>query len=188
MPTTQTHTTGDPFACLGVPVDADLDTVRRAFRRAALDTHPDRGGDAASFRAVRAAYDQLRTADLLAAERRRRRPATPSGHYVPPMPDVLAHMFGNVALDPTEFPAVRVTGTTPNTVVYIKETPAGWRPGNTYPSNACLYHVSGSPDGKETFSWGVWLHGWNGFVFGPPPPPWTGAGSFEGLAGTTVRS
>jgi curved DNA-binding protein CbpA len=38
---------------------ASLDEVRRAFRQRALETHPDTGGDDASFRAVRRAYERL---------------------------------------------------------------------------------------------------------------------------------
>lgn len=46
---------------------ASLADIKRAFRKRALETHPDHGGDAADFRAVRAAYD--------AAIERRSRPA-----------------------------------------------------------------------------------------------------------------
>ena len=36
-------------AALGVPPDADDATVSSAFRRRALQAHPDRGGDPAEF-------------------------------------------------------------------------------------------------------------------------------------------
>jgi len=36
-------------ALLGVSAHATPDELRRAFRRRALSTHPDRGGDAAGF-------------------------------------------------------------------------------------------------------------------------------------------
>jgi DnaJ-class molecular chaperone len=33
--------------------------IKRAFRKRALETHPDRGGDAAEFRRVQRAYEKL---------------------------------------------------------------------------------------------------------------------------------
>ncbi len=38
-----------PFAVLGLPKTASLEDIRKAFRRLALETHPDQGGDTASF-------------------------------------------------------------------------------------------------------------------------------------------
>lgn len=49
----------DAARTLGVAPGSDAATVRRAFRRLALRHHPDAGGDAATFRAVREAYDLL---------------------------------------------------------------------------------------------------------------------------------
>src|SRR5690348_10955865 len=44
-------------AVLGVRPDADYATVRRAFRKKAMQLHPDRhGGDAAKFREMLEAY------------------------------------------------------------------------------------------------------------------------------------
>lgn len=57
---------GSVWAELGVAEGASLDELRRAYRRRALETHPDRGGDAAAFRRVKAAYEE--------ASRRARRP------------------------------------------------------------------------------------------------------------------
>lgn len=48
-----------PHAVLGVAPGASPDEVRAAWRRRARATHPDRGGDAAAFRVVAAAYVQL---------------------------------------------------------------------------------------------------------------------------------
>ena len=45
---------------LGVPPGSTAKVVRRAFRRLAVATHPDRGGDPADFRRVREAYDRIR--------------------------------------------------------------------------------------------------------------------------------
>lgn len=54
---------------LGVPRDATAADIKRAFRRRALETHPDRGGDAEAFQAVHRAYERA----LARAERPRRR-------------------------------------------------------------------------------------------------------------------
>ncbi len=46
-----------PYEVLGVPADADHDTLRRAYRRRLRETHPDTGGRADEFHAVQAAWD-----------------------------------------------------------------------------------------------------------------------------------
>lgn len=58
-------------ALLGVPPHASTGQIRRAFRGAAFVAHPDRGGDAGTFRRLLAARDAL-----LPAEARPRSPAT----------------------------------------------------------------------------------------------------------------
>ncbi len=50
------------FAVLGLAPGATRTDVKRAFRALAHTTHPDHGGDAAEFRAVKAAYERLRDA------------------------------------------------------------------------------------------------------------------------------
>lgn len=45
--------------CLGCSADADLMTIRRAYRRLAQQHHPDRGGDETAFIAIRRAYEKL---------------------------------------------------------------------------------------------------------------------------------
>lgn len=50
----------EALATLQLDVDADRDTIKRQYRRLAAASHPDRGGDAAQFLAVRAAYEILR--------------------------------------------------------------------------------------------------------------------------------
>ncbi len=61
---------------LGVPPNASIDEVKRAYRQRALATHPDRGGDAEAFRAVQRAYEQaaLRKAKAAARPHKRRPP------------------------------------------------------------------------------------------------------------------
>lgn len=49
----------DPWAVLGLPLDATRDQAQRAFRRLAKQTHPDAGGEAADFRVVAAAWAEL---------------------------------------------------------------------------------------------------------------------------------
>jgi len=43
---------------LGLEPGASLDEIKRAYRTRALQTHPDRGGNAAEFRKVHAAYER----------------------------------------------------------------------------------------------------------------------------------
>ncbi len=51
------------YDVLGVPTNADNDTIKKAFRRIARDFHPDRAGDSASaresFNRARIAHDVL---------------------------------------------------------------------------------------------------------------------------------
>jgi hypothetical protein len=48
-----------PHALLGVRPGASADELKAAFRRKALEHHPDHGGDAAAFIALKRAYDGL---------------------------------------------------------------------------------------------------------------------------------
>lgn len=56
----------DPHVLLGVTTNATLAELKLAFRAKALEHHPDRGGDAEAFMAIKRAYDTL--------ARRRQRP------------------------------------------------------------------------------------------------------------------
>ena len=44
---------------LDLPVDAPWETIKQTYRRLAAQHHPDKGGDPARFRAIRAAYEIL---------------------------------------------------------------------------------------------------------------------------------
>jgi DnaJ domain len=57
----------DPHDVLGVPVGATLAQLKARFRERAIVLHPDQGGDAAAFMALKRAYDTL------AARRRRKK-------------------------------------------------------------------------------------------------------------------
>jgi len=50
-----------PYEVLGVPATADEETLRRAYRRAARESHPDLGGDARRFRQVQLAWERIGT-------------------------------------------------------------------------------------------------------------------------------
>lgn len=50
-----------PYEVLGVPATADDETLRRAYRRAARESHPDLGGDAQRFRRVQLAWERIGT-------------------------------------------------------------------------------------------------------------------------------
>ena len=66
------------WALLGLTPDADIDQIKRAYRKRALETHPDRGGDAEVFRAVQGAYERAlakrHKADKRPSKKRRRTP------------------------------------------------------------------------------------------------------------------
>lgn len=48
-----------PHEILGIPRNADLETIKRAYRELALQHHPDRGGDARKFVELRKAYEAM---------------------------------------------------------------------------------------------------------------------------------
>ena len=51
--------TGSLYSILGVDFSADFATIRTAYRRAALRTHPDKGGNPSEFRRVLFAFETL---------------------------------------------------------------------------------------------------------------------------------
>ena len=51
-------TTASIWETLGITARATADDLKRAFRQRALDTHPDRGGDAEAFRQVQSAFKE----------------------------------------------------------------------------------------------------------------------------------
>jgi hypothetical protein len=52
-----------PYEVLRVPASATADELKAAYRRRLRETHPDTGGDAASFNAVQAAWERIGTAE-----------------------------------------------------------------------------------------------------------------------------
>ncbi|MFC6836684.1 J domain-containing protein [Halomarina ordinaria] len=52
--------TAEAYRVLGVPPEADAETVRRAYRERVKETHPDAGGSPEAFRRVRWAYERVR--------------------------------------------------------------------------------------------------------------------------------
>ena len=71
----------DHYAALGIQETADASDIRRAYKKRALQTHPDKGGDEEEFKRVGAAYavlsdeekrrdyDEMRTDGLREGER-----------------------------------------------------------------------------------------------------------------------
>jgi ferredoxin len=53
-----------PFEILGVDPDADEEAVERAYRRRVKESHPDHGGSAEEFQAVRTAYEAIITGEV----------------------------------------------------------------------------------------------------------------------------
>jgi len=90
-----------PYEVLGVAATADDEELRRAYRRAARETHPDLGGDAIRFRRVQVAWERIGTPAARRAydtgSRPTSAPSAPSGssswrpgsgrdEYAPPTP------------------------------------------------------------------------------------------------------
>jgi len=69
----------DPYRTLGLPRDATLDEVRRAYRRLAKANHPDAAGEAAlpRFLAIQAAYDLIAGPEARGRRPGAARPAAP---------------------------------------------------------------------------------------------------------------
>src|ERR1035438_10000013 len=53
----------DYYDLLGVKKDASADEIKKAFRRAAVEHHPDRGGDETKFKEINEAYEVLKDTD-----------------------------------------------------------------------------------------------------------------------------
>lgn len=49
----------DPYKVLDVPRTASSEEIRKAYKRKALKTHPDKGGTAAAFQEVKEAFETL---------------------------------------------------------------------------------------------------------------------------------
>jgi hypothetical protein len=54
----------NPYEVLGIPRDADASTIKAAYRRRSMETHPDRGGPEAEFLDVVRAFQILSDAEL----------------------------------------------------------------------------------------------------------------------------
>ena len=155
----------DPFVILALPYDATLDDVRRAFRKRARETHPDRGGSADAFHRVRQAHDAL-IADLDGARLQWSVRQTP----VPP-PSRFAG-----GLDPRAFPTYPVRTARSREGAHrlqfpTEAAPPGWRPGPVPPpGGTCHVRVAATETAPAYGVWTVPL-GARTFrcVYGPDP-------------------
>jgi DnaJ family protein A protein 2 len=49
----------DYYQILGVPTTASPEEIKKAYRKLAMQHHPDRGGDTEKFKEISEAYDNL---------------------------------------------------------------------------------------------------------------------------------
>lgn len=148
---------------LSVSYEADLEDIRRAFRRRARETHPDRGGSADAFHVVREAFGAL-TGDL-EGQRRRWTPAPrrPRVRYA-------------ADLDPALYPTcpVRVErghDGSPTVTYAVEEHPSSWRPATAPPpGGVCKASVAAT---ESAPAFGIWVVPVDAerfrCVFGPAP-------------------
>ncbi|NLS10863.1 J domain-containing protein [Nesterenkonia sp. MY13] len=76
----------DFYAVLGVPPEADSATIRSAYRKAARQHHPDRGGSAEEFHRIQAAWEVLGSASARDEYDRRRRQGSSATSATSPAP------------------------------------------------------------------------------------------------------
>ncbi|MFC4243058.1 DnaJ domain-containing protein [Gryllotalpicola reticulitermitis] len=72
-----------PYDVLGVDATADVEELKRAYRRRLRETHPDTGGSADEFRAVQEAWERVGTPEARAVFDRRRGSASSGAGYEP---------------------------------------------------------------------------------------------------------
>src|SRR3954451_24897269 len=85
----------DPYKLLAVPYDVDELTVRKRYRAAAKDHHPNAGGHEEDFRLLKEAFDQIifnirnniRFVPPSEAPYRPEQPKTEAAKKPPPPPD-----------------------------------------------------------------------------------------------------
>lgn len=53
----------DYYEVLGIRKDASADEIKKAFRKAAIEHHPDKGGDESKFKEINEAYEVLKDTD-----------------------------------------------------------------------------------------------------------------------------
>ncbi len=59
------------WSVLGLSPGSSPDELKQAYRKRALETHPDQGGDAERFQQVQRAYDRLKSRIEVGSKRRR---------------------------------------------------------------------------------------------------------------------
>ena len=62
LPEKSSASYSSPYELLGVPADASIDQIREAYKKMAKLYHPDAGGSADAFIAIKDAYDKLERA------------------------------------------------------------------------------------------------------------------------------
>jgi molecular chaperone DnaJ len=87
----------DPYEVLGVTRDASPEDIRKAYRKLAVQHHPDKGGDQEKFKQISAAYE------VLSDEQKRSnfdQFGTADGPQMPDMGEMFRNFFGQAAGGP----------------------------------------------------------------------------------------
>lgn len=79
MSTTGSSSVRDLYGILGVARDADDEAIKRAYRRRAMELHPDAGGDEEAFKELTTAYEVLKNPQAKANYDRYGDPRGPGG-------------------------------------------------------------------------------------------------------------
>lgn len=126
------------YAILGVPVKATQEDIKKAYRKLALVHHPDKGGDADSFKEICESYE------ILSDPVKRSSYDSPGVNFSPsmfqsPSADFFSNLFGRPAPDTS--PPSKKTPNIPHKVVLTLE--------DFYAGKTCKFAISRKVECKD---------------------------------------